>query len=970
MRFRVPAFAGISFITRATNVVCDNTPKEDQMRKAIAVGLALIMLVVVLVQALAPSPFTLMPVSYATPEMAPTNGDAWTENNNATYTWIPRPPHVDAVVFTTEKSYVGSYSLKVNHTVSTSSINFRLDLKVEQDFSSYDAISCWLFLQGQRSTSLRVSTLDSSGNSFAFILKEGGFDNATWIRVVIPLDAFFVYTGSPLWSRVRYVEFLDAYRGLSDYTTYYVDGLRFTDLETPLVSGSESDLVLPNFFYAISKYGDKQVTYRGAGYNSVYAFVNVDTGVPDSYIVEALESQSLGQTLFALAVAYNITKSDYLRTKIEAYTSWINVLRSITQFKGIRNYMADNAPAGTIQNGWILGGLSYMYNITGEAVYRNIADDIRTMLIDEVWNSTDHWFSQSINLQTGAVKHASWTNDVQGSAVFGLSAYFRFVSANQTVKDRVETCLNTQLTKKFTNFHEAFTTFNFEADSYMHWGYFEAYKAFKNTAYWKYALAQAHINLAYNMIYLNGSMGFRNNFVSMNQDERYGYLDEWGSVNSLLLLMKLHQETGDDNILQSFRKTMLDHIVQVKTPLWLVSRYRNARSSYETQFNTKSWQPTQAFIFAALVKYYYEDYRPVRPYPLLSTKEVETVLWTPESPPLWNFVTEILSDGNNATVLVYVPYDNETEKPFPNDYWQHYVIESTQWGSQWDAPKRILTLWAISESTFRVVLERESIPPAIRAIERIPDDPEYSETVTIKANITDDRSKVRGAVLAHNQSSTWTNITMTLDGFFFTGAIQPAPYGATVAFKVFSFDNAANWIASETLWYIVGDKTPPTIAFRPLTVEKLSSYDEVSIEVEVTEPMQASGVANATLWFRADEGDWQSKELTRAGLWSMKTKVQLEKGVGIMQYYAEAYDDAGNRAVTETYNYIPANNQTIFGLPILQFVGIIIAAGVITVICIYILRARRLARRHAKPVEEPGKSGETKSLESQSDPAS
>jgi hypothetical protein len=921
------------------------------MRKAIAPALALSVLVChVLFQILVPSSLRLLPVSYALPDMAPIDGDAWTENNNATYTWIARAPHLDATAFTTEKSYVGSYSLKVNHTVTTSSINFRLDLKSEQNFSSYDAISCWLYLQGQRPThDFRLSISDSHNNVFAFILKEGGFDNATWIRIVIPLNAFYISAGSPSWSTVRYIEFLDAYRAPSDYTTYYIDGLRFTDLETPLVSESESDLMLPNFFYAISEFGDKQVTYNGIKYNSVYAFVNVSTGVPGSYAVEALESQSLGQTLFALAIAYNITKSNYLRTKIEAYATWINQLRSTTRYKGIRNYLASNS-AGTIQNGWMLGGLSYIYNLTGDTIYKNIATDIRIMLVDEVWNSTDRFFGQSIDIQTGDVKRAGWTNDVQGSAVLGLSAYFRFVSADQAVKDRVEGCLNTQLTKKSSNAHEAFTTFNFEGDSYMHWGYFEAYKAFKNSTYWKYALAQAQTNLAYNMIYLNGSMGFRNNFVPMNQDVKYGYLDEWGSANSLLLLQMLYQETGDGNILQSFKKTMFDHIAQVKTPLWLVSRYRNAKSSYEAQFNTKSWQPTQAFIYASLVKYYHDEYKPMRPYPLLSTQEVKAVQWAPESAPLWNSFTDVMSDGGNATVLMYVPYDNETEKPFPNDYWQHYINEATQWGSLWDAPNRILTLWAVSTSTFRIVLERENVPPTIRSIERLPDNPEYSEDVTVKANITDDRSKVRGAILSYNGSSGWTNTTMTLDGAFYTGTIPPSPYGSTVAFKVLSFDNAANWAETEAFTYIVGDKTPPIIAFRQLKVEKLSTYDEVSIEVEVSEPYQASGVANATLWFKADDGSWQSKQLTRAGLWFMKAIVQLEKGVRIMQYYAEAYDNAGNKATSETYNYILASDQLILGLPAPVFAGIIIAAIGAIGVSAYILRARRSKAAKQKTV--------------------
>lgn len=899
-------------------------------------------------------------VAYALPDMSPSDGDTWTESSSSTFTWTT-PFSNDTIELTTEMQYVGANSLKVSHTSNTTSVSFRLDLKSEQDFSGYDAIAFWLFLQGKRSSSFSILAGSSlpSYNRYAFRLGYfDSFDNVTWIRVVVPLNAFFASIGSPSWSRVQYIEFQDAYRTANDNTTLYLDGLRFTDFEAPILSENENDILLPNFFYAVSKFGDKRIVYNHVAYNTLYAYLDIGTGAPSNYVVEGLESQSLGQTLFALATAYNVTKSVYLKTKIDAYTLWIDRLRSQTQYKGIRNYFFNNSiafstSAETLQNGWVLAGVSYMYNITGETIYKNIADDIRTMLVDQLWNSTTNWFNKGINTENGGISTYSWRNDIQGSAVLGLSAYYRLVSANETVRDCVQKCLNTQLTKPFSSAHEAFTSFNFEYDSYMHWGYYEAYKAFHNDIYWKYALAQSQINLAYNMVYLNGSMGYRNNFVPMSQDSQYGYLDEWGATSSLLLLLFLNEETGDSKILQSFRKTMFDHIAMVKTSLWLVSRYRNApTSSYEAQFNTKSWQPTQAFIYTSLVKYYYNEYRPLRPFPLLSTQEVKAVQWTPQTAPLWNSVTEVSSDGGNATVLMYVPYDNETEKPFPNDYWQHYINDAIQWGSHWDAPNRILNLWAFSGGPFRIVLERESTPPVIRTIEKSPDGPEYKDEVEVKANITDDRSGVRGAILSHNRSSVWTNATMTLDGAFYAAVLPRSPYGSVIAFKVLASDNAANWVETETFTYIVGDRTPPTIAFRELTVKSFSSYDEILIEVQVIEPSQASGVANATLWFKVDDGSWHSEQVTRTGLWSGSVLVQVQKGVKILQYYAEAYDKAGNKATSETYNYALASDQSILGLPIPVFAGIIIAAVGLTGFLVYILRARRSKTVEQKKTEK------------------
>jgi len=66
---------------------------------------------------------------------------------------------------------------------------------------------------------------------------------------------------------------------------------------------------------------------------------------------------------------------------------------------------------------------------------------------------------------------------------------------------------------------------------------------------------------------------------------------------------------------------MFDHIVQIKSSLWMINRFRNAKGVDE-QYNTKTWQPTQGFIYASLLKYYYDVLKPQRPYTILSTGEI------------------------------------------------------------------------------------------------------------------------------------------------------------------------------------------------------------------------------------------------------------------------------------------------------------------------------------------------------------
>jgi len=48
---------------------------------------------------------------YASPDALPTDGDAWTENNNATYPWICSALYPDDIQFVTEDKKIGSYSL-------------------------------------------------------------------------------------------------------------------------------------------------------------------------------------------------------------------------------------------------------------------------------------------------------------------------------------------------------------------------------------------------------------------------------------------------------------------------------------------------------------------------------------------------------------------------------------------------------------------------------------------------------------------------------------------------------------------------------------------------------------------------------------------------------------------------------------------------------------------------------------------
>jgi len=72
-------------------------------------------------------------LAHGSPGMFPSDGDAWTENDNATY---KVGLFTDDVQFVTEDKKVGNYSLSVNHTSATTFMAFSLDTGSQTNVSS------------------------------------------------------------------------------------------------------------------------------------------------------------------------------------------------------------------------------------------------------------------------------------------------------------------------------------------------------------------------------------------------------------------------------------------------------------------------------------------------------------------------------------------------------------------------------------------------------------------------------------------------------------------------------------------------------------------------------------------------------------------------------------------------------------------------------------------------------------------
>jgi len=235
--------------------------------------------------------------------------------------------------------------------------------------------------------------------------------------------------------------------------------------------------------------------------------------------------------------------------------------------------------------------------------------------------------------------------------------------------------------------------------------------------------------------------------------------------------------------------------------------------------------------------------------------------------------------------------------------------------------------------------EADTTPPSIWNIVRSAEHPEYKESVTVKANATDQQSGVDVVVLSYFNGSQWTNVTMTLESLY-VAKIPALPYGTKVQYKLYALDNVGNSRATETYSYTVTDNTIPEVVVPSWSPGKPSPYEEVIVNVSVTEPVYASGVKNVTLWFKIGGEEWQFKEMTLTNaVWT--AGIVGQSGGTTIDFYIEAYDYAGNRASTQTYSYAVKVEVAPPSLPSEIFVGIGVAIAVLIGVVAYFVRFKK-----------------------------
>jgi len=244
----------------------------------------------------------------------------------------------------------------------------------------------------------------------------------------------------------------------------------------------------------------------------------------------------------------------------------------------------------------------------------------------------------------------------------------------------------------------------------------------------------------------------------------------------------------------------------------------------------------------------------------------------------------------------------------------------------------------------------ETTPPIIHSVLRLPEKPNYNDTVTVLASVTDEGSGVKDVVLSYSGDAAQKNVTMTLIDGLYRGSIPAFPYSTVVKYRVFASDEAGNWGTPSSLnSFNVADPYPPVIGNPSWAPKEPDANVDITVNVTATEPADASGVQDVTLWFKNKTLDeWKAVPMTLThGNWTARLRNQSNT---IIDFKITSYDKAGNSAETRLHQFqvkAPAG----FPLALILLVTLILAA--LTGSVAYLLWRRRQSRRGARAVPAP-----------------
>lgn len=532
---------------------------------------------------------------------SPSDGDAWTENDNATYPWVADPSHnAETLSFTTSDKYVGSYAFNITHTDPWIRMRWYLDFGVT-DLSSYEALEFWikpLWIGSEKNILIYVE--DSFLSDPRFYVKFKATNN-TWSKVYIPTDAFIPSGSNPSWTDRELLHFYVSDNiGASDGTTVLIDGLNFRTHTVSTPVNTLDRTWLSNFYYAMPAYREvSNIVYEGNSYTTLLDWINKTDG---STMEGNLEAEALGQSIGALAYLYKEVSSPIYLTKAKLYADWLLQFQGLTGLGNGIAYDYNNATStfddfiGSTVSGWCLWGMSVLYDITQNSTYKTFSDNLFDTMVSDTWfwNSTVHMWDTNYDNVTGwNYAGSSGFSMSSGGSTAGIGAYYRYVEQNSTA----ETIVNDWYANIVTDANNAFKMgTDFEQSMYNAWGMYEIWQAFSNTTYRDEIIGMmGQFYHAYSEINANASI---NNYPVFAKQDSFNHLDGWGGQVGLPMLM-VDYETSSSTLKQkAFEKYVFDYVNIAKGDAWLMEFRINDATTTD-----KSWSTGSLFLSLGLLKY-------------------------------------------------------------------------------------------------------------------------------------------------------------------------------------------------------------------------------------------------------------------------------------------------------------------------------------------------------------------------------
>ncbi len=194
------------------------------------------------------------------------------------------------------------------------------------------------------------------------------------------------------------------------------------------------------------------------------------------------------------------------------------------------------------------------------------------------------------------------------------------------------------------------------------------------------------------------------------------------------------------------------------------------------------------------------------------------------------------------------------------------------------------------------------IPPEIVSVTRSPETPNYDQSVTVTAQVTRGSADIDSVILSYQiESASWINVTMSLDDGFYVAGIPAQPYNTAVNYKVYASDIIGTSVVSGLFSYTVGDFVPPVISNVLQVPNSPNPNQAVTVSATVTEPPEASGLKNVTLWYTINTV-WSFLDMTmQDGKWT--TTIPGQSQGTPVKFFVEAFDNAENNGKTSTFRY-------------------------------------------------------------------